>query len=150
MAKAGDQTQLDGIFRAGEYDRYGGRRRLGRDRGGEASARHDDGNLALDELVGELRKQVQFALGPAIFDRQVLAVDVAAFLESAAEGFDEMRAFVRRSAIEEADEGDRALRAADDRPRQCCAADEELPPPHASSPRVRRLYAGKSKAGPRS
>src|SRR5438270_13942110 len=60
-----------------------------------------------------------------------------------------MRALVRRAAIEEADEGDRALGARGERPCQCCATDEKLPPPHASSPRCRRLYASEFGDGAR-
>src|SRR5206468_1532134 len=111
MAETLDESELYRILAAAENDRNGLSRRFGGDRRRQAAGRDDHGDLALDQLGGELRQQVRAAFGPAVFDREVLTVDVAAFLQALAESFDEMRAFVGPAAVEKADERNRgALR----------------------------------------
>src|SRR5260221_13706767 len=133
MAQARDEAELHGVFRAGEYDRNRLRRRLRRHRGREAAGGNDHVDFALDQLGRELRQELGLALRPAVLDRDVLAVDIAAFLEPRAERVDEVRALVGRAAVQEADEGNGALGAPDEWPGERHRSDPcyELPPFHS-------------------
>ena len=85
----------------------------------------------------------RIGLRPAVFDRHVLALDIAGFLQALAERARTVREPVRRCAAEKPDHRHRRLlRARRERPRRRRAAEQrdELPPPHAghggSLPRV--------------
>src|SRR5215831_6484859 len=82
--ETGHQAGRDRIDAADEYD--GDRRRcsLGRNRRREV-CRSDDRYLAVDEFRGKLRQSFIAALGPAVFDRDVLVLDKAGLTQALAE-----------------------------------------------------------------
>src|SRR6516162_5591181 len=49
---------------------------------GGAAHRHDQVDLAADEVGGQRRQPIIMALGPAVFELDVLALDVAGFTQS--------------------------------------------------------------------
>src|SRR3974390_57627 len=83
-------------------------------------------------IGGVLRQSIVFSFRPAIVDCNVLAFDVAGFLQPLAEGGREMCERARRGGAEEPNHGHRFLRARCARPRDRCAAkqrDEVTPCP---------------------
>ena len=87
---------------------------------------HDHRHLAADQIGRQRRQPIELALGPAIFDRDVAALDVAGFAQALAE-----RGQVRRSrtlsaiAAEKPDHRHRRLlRARRERPRGRRAAEQ--------------------------
>ena len=74
--EARHQTHLHGVSAAHEYDRDGLCRALGRERGGWPRG-EDHRDLAPDELSGKLRQSLCAAVGRAVLDRHVLALDEA-------------------------------------------------------------------------
>jgi hypothetical protein len=69
---------------------------------------------------------------PAVFDRDAVALDVAAFLKAVAQCNYARPQFCWRSTVEKADDGQRPLRTRRERPRRRHAPDErnELTPSH--------------------
>src|SRR5258706_7015894 len=108
-AKRFDETELYGITTASEYDWNVGSCRLSRKSGRIATRGDDYGDFAFDELRCQRGQAVEATLGPAVFDRDIFAVDVAAILEALAERFDQMRALIGRAAVQKTDEGNGAL-----------------------------------------
>src|SRR5262249_59957449 len=83
---------------------------------------------------------IHLILGPAIFDRHALALDIASILEALAEWAEKILTGVRRSLVKEPDHRhSRLLRPRRERPRGCRAAEkcDEVPPPHGLTPRPR-------------
>src|SRR4030095_3280748 len=68
-----------------------------------AADRDDDGDLAANEIGGQCGHSLVLALGPAVLDRDIVALDEAGFLETFAEAGDEMREWTGRSGTEESD-----------------------------------------------
>src|SRR5262249_40070632 len=87
-AEAGDPTDLHRIEAAQKNDRYrvGGRfRRPGRN---DTSAGGDQGNSLADQLRSHVGQSIVMALGPTIFDGQVLALDITALAQALTESTD--------------------------------------------------------------
>jgi hypothetical protein len=80
--EAWNETVLDWIVAAAEHngDCRGGC--LGRQCRRGAAAGHDDHHLALHEIGGHRREQIGMAIGPAILDRKVSAIDIASFVQA--------------------------------------------------------------------
>jgi hypothetical protein len=72
---------------------------------------HDHVDLAVDEVGRQGRQAIEVGLGPAIFDRNVSALDVAEFAEFLAESGQHPQSpgVVRRCGGEEADHRHRLL-----------------------------------------
>ena len=58
--------------------------------------RDDDGNLSANQFRRECRQPIDLALRPAVFDRDVLALDVAGLLQALAECAQTVREWVGR------------------------------------------------------
>src|SRR5215472_908648 len=77
-------------------------------------------------VCGERGQPIQLALGPAVFDRDVLALRVAGILEPLAKRPQTIAIAVRRLAVEEPDHRHRGLlRPRRERPRGRCAENSE-------------------------
>src|SRR5262249_48646791 len=106
----------------------------GRERGG--TGRCDDHSDPSAGQVGRQRRQsIELILGPAVFDRDVLAFDIARFLEALPKPPHEVCGSISRSGVEKPDPRHcRLLRARRGRPcpRRAANESEELAPPHHS------------------
>jgi hypothetical protein len=65
-----------------KHDRDCSGRGLRCERRGSAADRDDHGHLPLDEIGSQRRQSIVMAVGPAIFDRNVLALDIATFAQA--------------------------------------------------------------------
>jgi hypothetical protein len=79
--KAGDKTRCDRVNAGVEDNRYG-RGRCRRRQRCDGSAGCDHCYAAADEIGGKRRQPIGLALRPAVFNRHVLALDIAGFLKS--------------------------------------------------------------------
>ena len=79
--EAGNQADFHRVSANDEDDGNRRRRRLGRERRGGAARRHDDSHAPADQLGRQRRQAIILALGPAIFDRYVLTLDVTDFTQ---------------------------------------------------------------------
>ena len=83
--KAGDQTKLDRVF--------GDRKTIGivvvaalaASAGRIAAERSDNGHVTADQVGHQRRQAIELALRPTVFDRHVLALDVAGFVQALSE-----------------------------------------------------------------
>ena len=131
--EAGDEPRLDGIAGAVEHDGDRCSRSLDRSSGRFAADRDDDGDLAANEIGGQRGYSLVLALGPAVLDRDIVALDEAGFLETFAEAGYEMRERTGRSGTEESDHRHcRLLRAGDEwtRDRRTAEKRKEFAPLH--------------------
>jgi hypothetical protein len=69
----------------------------------QSSSRRDHSDPAADELVGECRQSIVLTLGPAIFNRDVTAFDIAAPLQAATKGRHQRRGRTSRCVVEKPD-----------------------------------------------
>jgi hypothetical protein len=80
--EADDKTKLDGVLADAEDDRDHGGCSFGR-QSGELTARCGDHvHLTLHKLGRQLRQPIDLTFGVAVFDRHVLARDIAGFTEA--------------------------------------------------------------------
>ena len=79
-AKAGDKTEFNWICGHLKNDRDGRRRRLRRKRRRRAG-RDNHAHLTTNQIGGQRRQAIVVILGETVFDRYVLAIDVARFLQ---------------------------------------------------------------------
>jgi len=86
----------------------------------------------LNQIGSQLRQSIIVTLCPAVFDRQVLALDVAGFFQALSERCHGVCDCARRYVTEEADHRHRRLlRARGERPGNYCPAHQsyEMPAP---------------------
>ena len=125
----------DRVDRYLEDDRNRRGRRLCRQRRRSAAGRGNHGHLTANQIGRQRRQSIVLAVRPAIFDRDVLALDIAGFASGpGGTRADGMRVRVRRCAAEEPDHRHRRLlRARRERPRSRRAAEQrdELAPSDA-------------------
>ena len=96
--EAGDETQPDRIV--ADWRRRSGIvavAALAASAAGVAADRDDHGHLAADQIGRQRRQSIVLTLRPAVFDRHVLALDIAGFVQALAERARRMRD--RRRAI---------------------------------------------------
>ena len=95
--EAGDKTKPDRVVADDEDD--GDRRgcRLGRERRSGASGRGDHGDLPANQFGRQRRQSIELILGPAVFDRHVLALDIAGVFQALAKSAQTVRE--RRQAM---------------------------------------------------
>ena len=129
---AGDKAAFDRVVTAREHDRDRAGRLHGDERRIVAAGCGDHGHLAPDEFGRERRQPIPPSLRPAVFDRDVLTLDVAGLVQASAEGGNRRSERLRRLSIEESDHRQRRLlRARRERPRRRAAERrDELPAPH--------------------
>ena len=97
--------------------------------------REDDRDLPANKIGRQPRQPVELVLGPAVFDRDVLAFDIPRVLQALAKSAQAIRETFRRYRAEETDHRHRRLlRPRRERPRRHRAAEQrnELPPSHHS------------------
>ena len=82
--ETGDQAGRDRVVAADEDDRDR-RGRVFAASADSAAARRDQIDLAADEVGGQCGQPIIVALRPAVFDRHVLALDIAGFAQPLAE-----------------------------------------------------------------
>jgi hypothetical protein len=131
--EAGNKTQLDRVLADNEKDRDRCGCRLSRQRRVGAARRGDHGDAPANQFVRQRWQPIVLTLGPAVFDRYVLALDEARLLQALAECPQLVRVRLRRSGVEEPDHRHRRLlRARRKRPRYRRAAEQcdERAPPH--------------------
>src|SRR5262245_38734451 len=96
--------------------------RLGRQRHSRTSERGDHCNLPANQVGRQRRQSIDLIFAPAVYDRDVLALDIAAILEATVKSAKTVRVRVRRLAVEKPDHRHRRLlRARRDRPRRRAA-----------------------------
>jgi hypothetical protein len=130
-----DQAKPDRIIGDDENDRDRRGRILGRERGGTGRC-DDHSDPSARQVGGQRRQSIELILGPAVFDRDVLAFDIACFLEALAKPPHEVRDSISRSGIEKPNHRHRRLlRARRQRPKQRrrrggAEERDEIPPFH--------------------
>src|SRR5262245_64674071 len=143
--EASDKTKPDRVFRDPEDD--GDRRGccFGSQRRRNTSGRDNHGDLPPNQLGRQLRQPIKLILAPTVYDRYVIALDIAGVLEALAKSAQTVLDSLRRSVIKEADHRHRALlRARRERPRGRRAAEQrdELAPPHSITSSARASSVG--------
>ena len=83
--EAGDKAELDRVAADREDDRDRRGRRLGRKRRRRAAGRDDHRHLTANQIGRQRRQPIILALRPAVFDRDVPALDIAGFAQALAE-----------------------------------------------------------------
>ena len=129
--EARDQAKLDRVGAHHENDWYRWGRRFGGQRGRRAVGRHDHSHPMLNQVGGHDRQSIVAALRPTIFDRDVLALDVASFGQALVKSSNQLAPGVRRRGIKKSDQRNcRLLRARLHRPRHSRASEkgDELAP----------------------
>jgi hypothetical protein len=118
--KAGNETEFDRVSADREHDRSGRRCGFGGECRRRALDRNNHGNAAANQIGGQCWQSVETTLGPAIFDRDVAALDIAGFVETSPDGVKSAGVTVR--AAEQPDHRHRLqLRARRERPSRCAA-----------------------------
>ena len=132
--EAGDQPVPDRIGATPEDDRDR-RGRAFRGKCTRRAGRDDQIDVAADEIGGQCGQPIVMALRPAIFDRQILSLDIAGFAQSLAErDHKQCRRRAGRPGVEDADHRHRLLlRARSERPCRHHAGEKnyEIASPHA-------------------
>src|SRR5262249_39269597 len=140
--EAPDDAEPHGIAADREHDGYRCRRRFGRQYRRITALRHNERHMAAHEFCRQCGKPIVVTLRPAVLDRDVLAFDVAGFLQTLSECANKVRIRSGRSAMKVTDHwNNRLLRARRERPRSRTAEKRyELAPSHSitSSARSRR------------
>src|SRR5262249_24215587 len=127
----GRETECDRIAATDEHDRYGRGGSPGRAQGGNRT--DDHGHLPMHQICRECRQAIELVLGPAEFDRYVVAVDEPGFLQAITECRYPVTGFDSRTGVKEADPRHRLLlRIRSERPRRRAAEQRyELAPLHS-------------------
>ena len=119
---AGDEAGPYRIAADHEDDRR--RRRCRLDRLHCNAVADDHGRLTTNQILRERRQPIAHAVGPAVFDRDVLAFEETSFLQALPEGGHEVDRVDKRADAQKADHRHRRLlRPCRERPR-CCAAEQ--------------------------
>ena len=151
--EAGDKAKPDGIVADDKNDGDRSGYRLGRERRSGASGRGDHRDLPTNQFGRQSGQPIHLILSPAVFDRHVLALDIAGVLQALAECAQAVRDHVRRSGFEKSDHRHRRLlRARRARPCRRCAAEQrdELAPPDVEHEAPSQGCRCRSYTGPRS
>ena len=130
--EAGDEAVPDRVAPGREDDRHRRGCGLGRER--RNGVPDDHGHRPANQIGHQSRQPIKLIFRRAIFDRDVLALDEACFLQALAERGHEVRRVGERRAAEKSDHRHRRLlRARRERPRGRRAAEkrDELAPPHS-------------------
>src|SRR6476646_5007098 len=105
-------------------DRNRRRRGLGRERRAVAACRDDHRHLTADQIDRHCRQSIKLSLRPAEFDRHILALDIASFVQTLTERRDNRCRLARGPAAEEPDHWHRRLLRTR-RKRPCCRSTAE-------------------------
>src|SRR5262249_34905799 len=105
----------------------------------------DDGNLPARQFDRQRRQSIYLVIGPAIFERYVLTVDIATLFQALAEPTQKTLSRARRSGVEYPDYRHcQLLRTRGERPRCRRAAEQcdELAPLHSITSSARASSVG--------
>ena len=104
----------------------------------------DHAHLTADQIGRQRRQSIVLALRPAIFDRHILALDIAGFFQALAERGQRCGVLVRRYAAEEPDHRHRRLlRPRRKRPgRRAAEKRDEIAPLHSITSSARASSVG--------
>ena len=117
-ARLATRPSWTGSSATAEDDRNGCGRSFGRKSSRRVGGRRDHGHLSAHQIGQQCRQAIILALQPAILDRQVLAFDVADFVEAFAERGRTGRGAIGRPAVDKCNHRHRRLlRARGERPR---------------------------------
>src|SRR5262245_34229886 len=132
-AQAGNQPKCDRIGPGHKYDRNGCRRRLRRSRARNAAERRNDVDLPASPFGGQPRQSIVVALRPPIFNRQVLAFDIAGLAQACSKCAHVRRILIAEPATEITEDGSRRLLCASSQRPNYRAAEkcDELAPSHS-------------------
>ena len=111
----------------------------------QLAERGDHGDPSANEVSRQLRQPIELILRPAVFDRDVLALDIAGVFEALAKCAQTLRKRVGRRGVEEPDHRHRRLlRPRRERPRCRRAAEQrdELAPLHSITSSARASSVG--------
>src|SRR5262249_998325 len=132
--EAGDETGFDRVYATAEDD-WNGRGPCLRRKCHGGSHRDNDSHLTAYEIGYQHRQSIVVALGPAIFDDHIAALEIAGFAQSFTDCCHHMSARPWRTTVEISDHRQcRLLRARRERPRGRRAAEQydEVTSPHHS------------------
>jgi hypothetical protein len=116
--QAGDKPQLDRIATDCNEDGNGCRAWLSCDGRRNSAHRHDERDLVTDQLGCKRRQSIILLLRPAVFERNVSALDVASFLQASLEWSQTVSVRLPRSTAEQTNyRHRRTLRPHHERPR---------------------------------
>src|SRR5262249_28575906 len=120
------KTQSDRIVADHEDDGECRGRRLGCERRSGTSRRGDHGDLPANQICREARQPIQLVVRIAIFDRHVLALDIADVFEALAESAQAFSQRIAGSSVEKPNRRYcRLLRARRERPRRRAAEERD-------------------------
>src|SRR6516165_5979508 len=128
--EADDKTQCDRVTAGGKNDRYGRGRCLRRQSCG-GGVGYDHRYAAANEIGCERRQPIGLHLRPAVFDRHIMALDIAGFLQALEKRNGEvLEVIISGPGAEIPDYRQRwLLRPRRERPSRCAAQSrDELPP----------------------
>jgi hypothetical protein len=133
--EGGDKAELNRVFVDAEDDGYRRSCRLGRQRRRGTYGRGNHGDLSASQFERERRQLIIETLRRAIFDRHVLALNIAGVFEALTKCAQRLRIRLGRCGDEDPDHRHcRLLRARRERPRGGSSAgkrDERAPPHHS-------------------
>ena len=111
----------------------------------EVAGRGDHGDLPTNQFGRHLRQSISLICGPAVYDRYVIALDIAGVFETLVKSTQTLRGPLRRCGVEEPDHRHRwLLPTRRDRPRRRRAAEQrdELAPFHSITSSARASSCG--------
>jgi hypothetical protein len=132
--ETGDQTKFDRVAAHAEHDRNRRCRGFGSQRRANAAAgQSDDIDSAADEIGDQCRQALVAGVAEAVFDRDVVALDVAGLRQTLAERHLALRVGIGRAGVQVADHRHRRLlRARGERPSDRTADErDELATSHS-------------------
>src|SRR5262249_36890508 len=138
--EAGDQAGLDRLDPSAEDDGNRGGRRLGRERGRTITG-DENGDQAANQVRRLRRQAIVLTIYPTVFNRDVLALNIAGFGQRLAEACQDLPALRERRTAEEPDHRHRRLLpACRERPSRSSAAEQryERAPFHCPMPPLLR------------
>src|SRR5262249_3020759 len=130
--------------------------RFGHERRSGAAASDNDRDAFANQIARQSRQPVQLVLGPAVLNRDVLALGIARFLQALPKSGKRIGEHLGRLGVEKADRRYRLLRVRRVRPRRPSAAEKRdgVAPSHSitssaraskvggtSRPRIRAVWA---------
>src|SRR5262249_760507 len=141
--QAGDQTELDGVIAHVEDDGNRRRYRFGHERRSGTAASDNDRDAFANQIARQSRQPVQLVLGPAVLNRDVLALGLARFLQALPKSGKRIGEHLGRLGMEKADRRYRLLRPHRERPRSSAAEQrDELAASHSITSSARASSVG--------
>ena len=140
--RLGDEAADDRVVAGHEHDWYRRGCSLGRER--RRGISDDQGHLLVNQISDYIRQPMGLIFRRAVFDRDILALDEACFLQALKEGGHEVRSVSERSVPQETNNRHRRLlRARRERPRRRAAeSQDERAPLHSITSSARASSVG--------